>query len=104
MNNMINRQNKTADGLRSRLFDTLEALIDGTCTWEKVSNVCFISEQILNSAKLEFEIEIEREKVAKEKREFEKDQQIVANNQIIALTEKINVLTEGVIEVQHEEE
>ena len=94
MNSMIIRQNKTADGLRSRLFDTLDALIDGKISSEKVSNVCFISEQILNSAKLELEIEMSKEKIIKDTREFERTDRIAKEEAVFALSEKINDIVE----------
>ena len=86
---MIVRQNKTADGLRSRLFDALDGLIEGKVSTEEVSNICFISEQILNSAQLEFDIEIEREKNIRANREFNREQGILAGDKIKVLTDRL---------------
>ena len=72
MKEMITRQNKTADGLRHRLFDTLDALIEGKIKPSTVENICMVSDQILNSAKLELEIELARESTIRETREFER--------------------------------
>ena len=94
MTSMVERQNKTADGLRDRLFDTLDALIDGNIDSEKVSGVCFISEQILKSAQLEFDIEIEREKSIKEKREFERESLQIAKQSISMLSDSIEASIE----------
>ena len=94
MTSMIQRQNKTADGLRNRLFDTLDSLIDGKIDSEKVSGVCFISEQILKSAQLEFDIEIEREKTIKEKREFERESKQIAKESIALLSDSIEATFE----------
>ena len=91
---MIERQNKTADGLRSRLFDTLDSLIDGKIDSEKVSGVCFISEQILKSAQLEFDIEIERERTKKEKREFDRETAQNAKANIALLADSIEATFE----------
>ncbi len=94
MGSQIDTQKKTAEGLRSRLFDTLDGLIEGKIKTEVVSNVCFISEQILNSAKLELEIEIERERIAKDKREFEYTKLIEASKMIEHVSDSIVDLEE----------
>ena len=88
MNSMVNRQNKTADGLRSRLFDTLDALIKNEVTPAKVDSVCLLSDQILKSAKLELEIELEKERVAKQNREMdmeEKDPVNILSDELIGI-------------------
>ena len=57
--------NKTADGLRDRLFDTLDALIDKKIGKNEVESVCYLSEQILKTAEIELNImrEVENSKV-----------------------------------------
>jgi hypothetical protein len=50
---LVNRQEKTLDGLRSRLYDTLDEVIKGTVKGPQVECICAVSEQIIKSAKLE---------------------------------------------------
>lgn len=50
---LVSRQEKTLDGLRSRLYDTLDEVIKGEVKTEQVDCICAISEQIVKSAKLE---------------------------------------------------
>ena len=57
---------KTAEGLRDRLFDALDGIIDGSMSIEKVESVCFVSEQIIKTAKIELETMIEVNKIRKE--------------------------------------
>ena len=47
------RQEKTLDGLRSRLYDMLDGVIAGKVKSDQVECACAISEQIVKSAKLE---------------------------------------------------
>lgn len=47
--------NRTADGLRDRLFDTLDALIEKKIGKNEVESVCYISEQIIKTAQIELE-------------------------------------------------
>jgi len=90
MNSMINRQNKTADGLRERLFDTLDALIKNEVSGAKVDSVCMLSDQILKSAKLELEIELEKERIVKDKREFDREDARIARESFLQLSENIS--------------
>jgi hypothetical protein len=71
MSNLTIRTEKTADGLRSKLFDTLDALIQDKISLETVEAVCAISDKIIASSKVELDIFRERERVAKELREDE---------------------------------
>lgn len=50
---IVIRQEKTLDGLRSRLYDTLDEVIKGNVKGDQVECICAVSEQIINSAKLE---------------------------------------------------
>ena len=50
---LVTRQEKTLDGLRSRLYDTLDEVIKGTVKGPQVECICAVSEQIIKSAKLE---------------------------------------------------
>ena len=52
--------NKTAEGLRDRLFGALDGIIDGTVDIKKVEAICYTSEQILKSAQIEIDIMRER--------------------------------------------
>ena len=46
---------KTADGLRSRLFDALDRVINKEISGKEVENICYISEQIIKTALVELE-------------------------------------------------
>ena len=48
--------NNTADGLRSRLFDALDRVIAKEISQKEVESVCFVSEQIIKTARVELEI------------------------------------------------
>ena len=50
---IVTRQEKTLDGLRSRLYDTLDKVIDGKIESANVECICAVSEQIIKSAQLE---------------------------------------------------
>ena len=50
---IVIRQEKTLDGLRSRLYDTLDEVIKGNIQSSQVECICAVSEQIITSAKLE---------------------------------------------------
>ena len=47
---------KTAEGLRDRLFDTLDALIEKRITAKEVEGICYVSEQIIKTANTELEL------------------------------------------------
>ena len=55
MSNLVIRQEKTLDGLRDRLYGTLDAIIADKIPTKNVDCICAISEQIINSAKLEID-------------------------------------------------
>ena len=69
MSDLTTRTEKTADGLRNKLFDTLDALIADKIEIETVEAICAISDKIIESSKAELEIFKERERVAREVRE-----------------------------------
>ncbi len=50
---LVSRQENTLDGLRSRLYDTLDEVIKGNVKGDQVECICAVSEQIIKSAKLE---------------------------------------------------
>ena len=58
--------NKTAEGLRDRLFMALDGIIDGSMNAERVQAVCFVSEQIINTAKHELAANIAYSDMKKE--------------------------------------
>lgn len=47
---------KTSEGLRDRLFDTLDALIEKRIGKSEVEAVCYVSEQIIKTAQIELEV------------------------------------------------
>ena len=51
------RQAQSSAGLRDRLFATLDAVIAGDIDKEQVEAVCFVSQEILKSAKVDLEFE-----------------------------------------------
>jgi hypothetical protein len=51
------RQAKSSVGLRERLFDTLDAVMEGKIGKEEVECICFISQEIIKSAKVDLEFE-----------------------------------------------
>lgn len=63
MSNLIDRSEKTSDDLRSRLFDVLDLVIKDKIKLDQVEAVCALSDQIINSAKVELEIQIEQEEL-----------------------------------------
>ena len=62
---------KTADGLRSRLFDALDKVIDKTISPKEVEAVCFVSEQIIKTARVELEIAQEQNRADVNRRQHE---------------------------------
>lgn len=63
--------NKTAEGLRDRLFDTLDALIDKKIGKNEVESICYVSEQILKTAHIELEIAREAQRAIESNRQHE---------------------------------
>lgn len=51
------RQSKSSSGLRDRLFLMLDGVIAGKIEKEQVEGVCYISQEILKSAKVDLEFE-----------------------------------------------
>lgn len=49
------RTDKTAEGLRDRLFDALDRVINKEISQKEVESVCFVSEQIIKTARVELE-------------------------------------------------
>jgi hypothetical protein len=51
------RQAQSSAGLRERLFATLDAVIEGKVKKDEVEAVCYLSQEILKSAKVDLEFE-----------------------------------------------
>lgn len=64
-------ENKTAEGLRSRLFDMLDLIIDKKISPKEVESACFMSEQIIKTARVELEIMQEYNREAQNRRQHE---------------------------------
>lgn len=52
----MSKDNATAEGLRSRLFDALDRVINKEITNKEVESICYVSEQIIKTARVELEI------------------------------------------------
>ena len=63
--------NATAEGLRKILFDTLNRVIDKEISSKEVESVCFISEQMIKTARVELEIFQEQNKEAENIRQHQ---------------------------------
>ena len=64
-------KNQTAEGLREKLFDTLDALIDKKITTKEAEAVCYVSEQIIKTANIELEMYREHQKSIEADRTFQ---------------------------------
>ena len=49
-------KSSTSEGLRERLFATLDGVMNGTVKKEQVEAVCYISQEILKSAKVDLNL------------------------------------------------
>lgn len=74
---------KTADGLRSRLFDALDGLIDKKISSSEVESICYLSEQIIKTANVELDL----------MREANKDKEAERNYQITMKREEKKAIT-----------
>ncbi len=63
--------NATAEGLREILFDTLNRVINKEITAKEVESVCFVSEQMIKTARVELEIYQEGNKEAENQRQHQ---------------------------------
>ena len=61
---------KTADGLRSRLFDALDGLIEKKISSQEVEGICYLSEQIIKTANIELELMRETNKDKEAERHY----------------------------------
>lgn len=87
-------KNNTAEGLRNRLFEALDRVINKEITTKEVEGICFVSEQIIKTARVELEIYQETNKNEENKRQHEL--KLVRENQdsISLLTNVIDIVEE----------
>lgn len=93
---MIERQNKTADGLRSRLFDMLDKVIDGKAKSAEVAEVCLLSQEILDTARLELDTAKERARMIIEERDS-------MSKATAMLTNTVSLIEDSIQEAELEE-
>ncbi len=86
---LVIRQEKTLDGLRSRLYDTLDNVILGKIKGDQVECICVISEQIINSAKLEVDTML---RLQADKR-IEAEKTLEASKKLESVIDSIEVIT-----------
>jgi DNA polymerase III delta prime subunit len=83
------RQAQSSSGLRDRLFSTLDAVIAGDIDKEQVEAVCYVSQEILKSAKVDLEFEAMAQERLKLQHKLEREK-----NEGIALLS--NVIEESI--------
>ncbi len=88
------RQAQSSAGLRDRLFATLDAVIAGTVQKEEVEAVCFISQEILKSAK----VDLEFEEMAQKKLRLQFDIEKERNEGIMMLGNVMSEVTEAEVD------
>ncbi len=82
MSSFIDTQINTSSGLRDKLFTTLDKLIKGEIELDYVEGVVAISDQIITSARLDFEVAIKHE-----------EYRVKKDERIAQLSEKIDSIT-----------
>ena len=85
------RQAQSSAGLRDRLFTTLDAVIAGDIDKEQVEAVCYVSQEILKSARVDLEFEaMAQEKLKLQHRlEKEKNESLLMLSNIIEEVEEV---------------
>ena len=78
------RQAQSSAGLRERLFATLDAVIAGEVGKDEVEAVCYVSQEILKSAKVDLEFEAMAQERLKLQHKIEKEK-----NESIALLSNV---------------
>lgn len=63
--------NKTAEGLRDRLFNALDGLIEKRIETKEVEAICYLSEQIIKTAQTELEISREMNRAGELERQHQ---------------------------------
>jgi len=81
--------NKTADGLRERLFDALDAVIEKRIKKEDVESICYVSEQIIKTANVELEIMREQANLKREERLYQIEMKKQEKDSILMLKETL---------------
>lgn len=61
--------NKTSEGLRDRLFDSLDKFINKEISSKEIEGICYLSEQIIKTAKVELEFQQEMNSAARSERD-----------------------------------
>lgn len=69
MSDLIERNEKTADGLRDRLFQALDLVIRDEISIENVESLCALSDKIIDSAKTEIMIHERNQELDLKKRQ-----------------------------------
>jgi len=80
---------KTADGLRERLFDALDAVIEKRIKKEDVESICYVSEQIIKTANVELEIMREQANLKREERLYQIEMKKQEKDSILMLKETL---------------
>jgi len=80
---------KTTDGLRDRLFDTLDAFLDKKLDVKHIEAICYTSEQIIKTGQIELEFRREERLARKEEREYQLQLKEVEQNAITVLGKTI---------------
>lgn len=86
--------NKTPDGLRDRLFSTLDALIRKEISPKEVESVCYISEQIIKTGQLELDFIKTQEEITRSEREYNLELRREEQKAVAMLTETIEAVTD----------
>jgi len=82
--------NRTADGLRERLFEALDLFIDKKITSQEIEGICYLSEQIIKTANVELEFQKEFNEEKRNERDYSlkiKEKEITAS-ELLQLTLK----------------
>ncbi len=59
---------QTAEGLRNRLFESLDLFMANKITSKEIEGICYLSEQILKTANIELEFQRELNEVQRSER------------------------------------
>ena len=82
--------NRTADGLRERLFEALDLFIDKKITSQEIEGICYLSEQIIKTTNVELEFQKEFNEEKRNERDYSlkiKEKEITAS-ELLQLTLK----------------
>lgn len=86
--------NKTPDGLRDRLFETLDALIKKEISSKEVESVCYLSEQIIKTGQLELDFLRAKEEMIRSEREYNLELKREEQKALSMLSETIEAVTD----------